>query len=97
MLFCFLFVLLTYTWFYCFHGESNILLIDYAFFRIICTTRNRIHILIHAALYPLYVIVSSVFQVPDAAMVEDSSNFRRPNETSSEASSSGNCLVTVRL
>ena len=81
----------------CFRGESNILLIDYAFFRIICTTRNRIHILIHAALYPLYVIVSSVFQVPDAAMVEDSSNFRRPNESSSEASSSGNCLVTVRL
>ena len=29
-------------------------------------------------------------------MVEDSSNFRRPNETSNEASSSGNCLVTVR-
>ncbi|CAB4031357.1 Hypothetical predicted protein [Paramuricea clavata] len=28
-------------------------------------------------------------EVPDAAMVEDSSNFRRPNETSSEASSSG--------
>ena len=28
-------------------------------------------------------------------MVEDSSDFRWPNETSSEALSSGNCLVTV--
>ena len=62
-----------------------------------CTTRNRMHILIRAALYPLYIIVSSIFQVPDAAMVEDSSKFRSANETSSEASSSGNCLVTVRL
>ena len=57
----------------------------------------KVHILIRAALYPLCIIVSSVFQVPDAAMVEDSSNLGRPNEISSEASSSGNCLVTVRL
>jgi S1-C subfamily serine protease len=52
----------------------------------------KVHILIRAALYPLYIIISS-----DPAMAEDSSNFRWPNETSSEASSSGNCLVTVRL
>jgi hypothetical protein len=52
-----------------------------------------VHILIRAALYPLCIIVSSVFQVRDPAMVEDSSNFRRPNETSSEASSSGNCFI----
>jgi hypothetical protein len=57
----------------------------------------KVHILIRAALYHLCIIVSSFFQVPDVAMVEDSSNFRRPNEISSEASSSGNCLVTVRL
>jgi hypothetical protein len=57
----------------------------------------KVHILIRAALYALCIIVSSVFQVGDAAMVEDSSDFRSPNETSSEASSSGNCLVTVRL
>jgi hypothetical protein len=57
----------------------------------------KLHISIRAALYPVCIIVSSVFQVPDAAMVEDSSNFGWPNETSSEASSSGNCLVTVRL
>ena len=55
-----------------------------------------VHVLIRAALYPLWLclIVSSVFQVPDAAMVEDSSNFRWPNETSSEASSSGNCFIS---
>ena len=29
----------------------------------------KVHILIHAALYPLCIIVASVFQVPDAAMV----------------------------
>ena len=46
-----------------------------------------------AAFYSLCLIVSSVFQVPDEAIIEDSSNFG----TSSEASSSGNCLVTVRL
>jgi hypothetical protein len=57
----------------------------------------KLHILICAALYPVCLIVSSVFQVPDVAMVEDSSKFGWPNETSSEASSSGNCLVTVRL
>jgi hypothetical protein len=56
----------------------------------------KVHILIRAALYPVCIIVSSVFQVPDAAMVEHSSNFGRPNETSSEASSSGNCLVTFQ-
>jgi hypothetical protein len=33
----------------------------------------KVRILIRAALYPLCIIVSSVFQVPDAAMVEDSS------------------------
>jgi hypothetical protein len=33
----------------------------------------KVHILNRAALYPLCIIVSSVFQVPDAAMVEDSS------------------------
>ena len=33
----------------------------------------KVHILIRAALYPLCIIVSSIFQVPDAAMVEDSS------------------------
>jgi hypothetical protein len=36
-------------------------------------TQREVHILIRAALYPLCIIVSSVFQVPDAAMVEDSS------------------------
>jgi hypothetical protein len=57
----------------------------------------KVHILIRAALYPLCNIFLSVFQVSDAAMIEDSSMFGRPNETSSEASSSGNCLFTVRL
>ena len=57
----------------------------------------KVHILIRAALYLLCLIVSSVFQVPDAAMVEDSSDSTWPNETSSEASSSGNCFVTIRL
>ena len=33
----------------------------------------KVHILICAALYPLCLIISSVFQVPDAAMIEDSS------------------------
>jgi S1-C subfamily serine protease len=33
----------------------------------------KVHILIRAALYPLCIIVSSVFQVLDAAMVEHSS------------------------
>ncbi|CAB4023869.1 Hypothetical predicted protein, partial [Paramuricea clavata] len=36
-------------------------------------------------------------KVPDAAMAVDSSTFVSPNETSGEASSSGNCLVTLRL
>jgi hypothetical protein len=84
-------------------GESNILLIRYAYSCIKYhlhyskSCKDHILILIRAALYPLCLIVSSVFQVPDAAMVEDSANFGWPNETSSEASSSGNCLFMVRL
>jgi hypothetical protein len=77
--FCDCVVLLTDTWFYIFvHGESNILLIHYTFVLkvLFALLEIRIHTLIRAALYPLHIIVSSVFQVPDTAMVEDSSNFR---------------------
>jgi hypothetical protein len=54
------------------HGESNILLIHYTFVRkvLFALLEIRIHTLIRAALYPLHIIVSSVFQVPDTAMVQ---------------------------
>jgi hypothetical protein len=64
----------------CCQGESEFYIMTH--YHVISAIKQRrrqtqreikVHILICAALYPLCLIISSVFQVPDAAMIEDSS------------------------